>query len=621
MFGRTDSRGRLLVLLAVLVLLSGGMTARLAYWQMDQHEQLAVLAAQGVKYSQRAIPAKRGTIYDRTGTIVLAETITRYRVVANLHDLTAQDRQRDADALVDYLNLGPASEAAFRKTMQGTGYYVVLATNVDADIEKEIAAAQANGALSAITMEATPVRIYPQAGGAPQTSLAAQMLGFVNYSGEGQYGLEQQYNDVLSGKPELLQVDPNTPGPAGEHIIDAGTPGKDIRTTIDAGLQLQVEQEVFATWLADKAKTVSAVVMDPKTGALLAEASYPSYDANFYSSVAAQNPDLFRDPVISEVYEPGSVFKMLTASAALQTKTTSLTTQINDTGVLKLPGNQEVADADRKAKGWMTFADIVAWSRNVGVSKVAFRLGSTTSAASAALYRTWQAYGIGHTTGIDLPGEVSGLVTDPSKSPWAQIDLANHSFGQGVAVPPIQIMRAYAIMMNGGRAVTPHVAILDQASPSTVTAAAAAATSTPAAGKQVISAGLSTSLTALMQHVVVTVPSYNQATYVPGYFVGGKTGTAQIWDPSLNGGKGDWMDPIFNYSFYGWVGHNSPDLEIGVVIYQGTPTRVGQGILAMPVQSTELFRRVATDAAVTEKIPPNKNGPPAPAGKKAKSLG
>jgi cell division protein FtsI/penicillin-binding protein 2 len=621
MFGRTDSRGRLLALLAVLVLLSGGMTARLAYWQMERQPQLTALAAQGAKYSQRAIPAKRGTIYDRTGTIVLAETVNRYRVVANLHDLNAQERQSDADALVDYLNLDPTSEAAFRKAMTSTDWYVPLASNVDAATAKEITDAQANGALAEITLEPTPVRVYPQAGGAPHTSLAAQMLGFVNYSGMGQYGLEQQYDDVLSGKPELLQVDPNVPGPTGEHIIDAGTPGKDIRTTIDAGLQLQVEQEVFATWLSDKAKTVSAVVMDPKTGALLAEASYPSYDANFYSSVAAQNPALFRDPVISEVYEPGSVFKMLTASAALQTRTTSLTTQINDTGVLKLPGNQEVADADRRAKGWMTFADIVAWSRNVGVSKAAFRLGSTTSAASAALYQTWQEYGIGHTTGIDLPGEVSGIVTDPAKSPWAQIDLANHSFGQGVAVPPIQIMRAYAIMLNGGLAVTPHVTILDKASPSTVSAAAAAATVTPAASKQIISAGLSTTLTALMQHVVTTVPSYFQATYIPGYFVGGKTGTAQIWDASLNGGQGGWMDPIFNYSFYGWVGHNSPDLEIGVVIYEGVPTRVGQGILAMPVQSTELFRRVATDAAVTEKIPPNKNGPPAPAGKKAKSLG
>ena len=612
MFGRTDSRARLLLLLAVLVLFSGGMTARLAYWQVSRHDQLAALTAREVSYSQRTVPAKRGTIYDRTGTIVLAETINRFRVVADLHGLAADERQRDADALVDYLDLDPTAEATLRKAIQGNGYYVILATNVDADIAKEISDAQANGALSTITLESTPARIYPQAGGAPHTSLAAQVLGFVNGNGIGQYGLEQQYNTILSGRPEVLNVDPNVPGPAGQHIVDVGAPGQDIRTTLDAGLQLQVEQEVFATWLADKAKTVSAIMMDPKTGAVLAEASYPSYDANFYSSVATQNPSLFNDPIISEVYEPGSVFKMLTASAALQSKTTSLTTKINDTGVLKLPGNQEVADADRKAKGWLTFADVVAWSRNVGVSKVAFNLGKTTAASSEVLYKTWQQYGIGQTTGIDLPGEVAGLVPDPSASPWAQIDLANRSFGQGVAVPPIQIMRAYCVMANGGKSVTPHVGLLEPPQ--------AAATPSSAPG-QVISSALSGQLTGLMEHVVTTVPSYLQSTYIPGYYVGGKTGTAQIWDPALNRGLGGWMEDIYNYSFYGWVGHSGPDLAVGVIIYQGTPTKVAQGVLAMPMQSTELFRRVATDAVVTQKIPPNKAGPVAPSGQKAKPLG
>jgi cell division protein FtsI (penicillin-binding protein 3) len=614
MIGRTDSRGRLLLLLAVLVLLSGGMVARLAYWQINQHEQLTTLTAQDSSYEQQSTPAHRGTIYDRTGTVVLAETINRYRLVADLHGLTELDRTRDADELVDYLSLGPDAEAALREAVEGDGYYVVLASDVDADIAKEIKDAQAGGALATMTLESTPVRVYPQAGGAPHTSLAAQLLGFVNGSGNGQYGLEQQYNSLLAGRPEQLSIDPNTPGPAGQHVVDPGTPGQDIRTTIDAGLQLKIEQEVFATWLADKAKTVSAIVMDPKTGAVLAEASYPSYDANLYSTVAAQNPSLFMDPVISEVYEPGSVFKMLTASAALQTKTTSLSTKINDYGVMELPGGQEVADADRKAKGWMTFADIVAWSRNVGASQVAFRLGKTVDAASAALYKTWQTYGIGQPTGIDLAGEVSASdwVRDPAVTPWRQIDLANASFGQGVAVTPIQIMRAYCIMANGGLSVTPHVADLSSATagPSPTTGA-----------HQVISASLSSSLTGLMQHVVTAVPSYNQATYIPGYTVGGKTGTAQIWDPTLNKGKGGWMDNIYNYSFYGWIGNGAPNLAVGVVIYQGTPTKVAQGVLAMPMQSTELFRRIATDAVVTEKIPPAKNGPPPPSGQNAKPLG
>jgi cell division protein FtsI (penicillin-binding protein 3) len=611
MLGRTDSRSRLLLLFLALVLLSGGMTMRLAYWQVNQRQQLTALADQ-TQTTHRSIPAMRGTIYDRTGTIVLAETINRYRIVADLHSISAEERTRDTIALVDFLGLTGDAETAFRKAMTGTGYYVILAANVDADVGKEIADAQATGTLGAMTLEPTPVRVYPQAGGAPRTSLAAQVLGFVNDAGSGQYGLEQQYDSLLAGKPQQLEVDPNKPGPAGVHVVDPGKPGDDLRTTIDVGLQLQVEQEVFSTWAADKAKTVSAVVMDPKTGAVLAEASYPSYDANFYQLVANQDPGLFMDPVISEVYEPGSVFKMLTASAALQTKTTTLTTKINDTGVLKLPGGQEVADADRKSMGWMTFADIVAWSRNVGVSQAAFKLGKTQAAAAANLYKTWTTYGIGTKTGIDLAGEVAGLVNDPAQTPWRQIDLANASFGQGVAVPPIQIVKAYSEMANGGYSVTPHVADFQPIG-------STAQTSTSSV--QVISASLSTSLVGLMQHVVTAVKSYDQATYIPGYFVGGKTGTAQIWDPSLDRGVGGWIPDVYNYSFYGWVGHDKPDLTIGIVIYRAIPTKVAQGVLPMAVQSTELFRRVATDAAVTLKIPPNPAGPAAPSGKKAKSLG
>jgi len=610
MLGRTDSRGRLLLLFFVLALISGGMVVRLAYWQLNQHEQLVSLVSAETSTIRTSVPAQRGTIYDRTGTIVLAQTVPRYRIVGDLHAMTETQRKRDADALVDYLDLSGDAEAALRKAMSSTGYYVVVATNVDASVASDIAQGQGTGALPTMTLESTPVRVYPQAGGAPHTSLAAQMLGFVNAAGHGQYGLEQAYDSILAGRPGIMEVDPGTPGPAGRTLVDAGTPGQDIRTTIDAGLQLKLEQEVFSAWIADKAKTVSAVVMDPKTGALLAEASYPSYDANLYSLVAAQDPGLFVDPVISSVYEPGSVFKMLTASAALQTGTTSLTTKINDYGVMELPDGQEVADADRKAKGLMTFADIVAWSRNVGATQVAFRLGKTVDTASAALYATWKSYGIGQKTGIDLAGEVSGIARDPATAPWRQIDLANASFGQGVAVPPIEIMRAYAIMENGGSAITPYVA---QGSPG-------AASPSPV-GPPVIATALASSLTSLMTHVVTVVPSYAQATWIPGYYVGGKTGTAQIWDPTLDGGKGAWLMDIYNYSFYGWVGNNSPDLAVGVVIYQGVPTTVAQGVLDMPIQSSELFRRVATDAVVSLRVPANPNGPPPPAGRKAGSLG
>ena len=304
---------------------------------------------------------------------------------------------------------------------------------------------------------------------------------------------------------------------------------------------------------------------------------------------------------------------MLTTSAALETKTTLLTTEIDDYGVLKLADGQEVADADRKAKGWRTFAYMVAYSRNVGLTQVAFRLGKTTAAASKVLYQTWQKL-------RDRPEDgdrrrrrgVRHRRTTPPLTPWAQIDLANASFGQGVAATPIQVTRAYAAMVNGGTLVTPRVVLPD----AKIGEAATVTTATPT-GPQVISASLSKSLTGLMEYVVTAVPSYAQRTYIKGYYVGGKTGTAQIWDPNLNGGKGGWKVDDYNYSFYGWVGHSQPDLVIGAVIFEGTPTVIKQGVLDMPVQSYELFRRIATDAVTTEQIPPNPDGPPPPGTRKA----
>ncbi len=614
MLGRTDSRLRLFMLLLAVVVMAGGMMARLAYWQLEKENNPAsAYSAGGGGVQTIQVPAHRGTIYDRTGTIVLAQSIDMYRVVADPVDMTAGQKTRTIQALADYLSLGDQDVAKIKAAMDKPLHYVILATEIDANTVQEMETYQATGGLAGISFEEQPVRVYPQLGGAPNSSLAAQLLGFVNASGQGQYGIEQAYDDLLAGKPEILQVNPSIPGPDGTKIIDPGTPGKDIRTTIDANLQLQVEQEVFAAWVADRARAVSSVVMDPETGDLLAEASYPTYDANNYSAVYDQNPDLFIDPIISQSYEPGSVFKMLTASAALQTRTTLLTTRIDDTGILHLPGGEEIADADRHSRGWMTFADIIAWSRNVGASQAAFRLGRSTGLASKTLYQTWQAYGIGTKTGVDLAGEVTGIVRNPASDPWAKVDLANASFGQGVSVTPLQVLRAYAAMSNGGYLVTPRVTMSDTRVDETTVA------STP--GPQIISASLSSNLTGLMTHVVTAVPSYAQRTYIPGYYIGGKTGTAQIWDQRLDGGKGAWKVNDFNYSFYGWIGTSKPDLVVGCVIYEGTPTRIGQGLLDMPVQSYELFRRIATDAVTTERIPRNPNGPEPPGHGKATPQG
>src|SRR6185369_6982372 len=231
------------------------------------------------------------------------------------------------------------------------------------------------GQLKALGLEPEPVRVYPQGGGAPETTLAAKLLGFVNREGAGQYGVEQFYQSQLAGRPKIVQAQRDVASrliPDTAVVQDPGEPGEDIRLTIDAGLQLAVEQEILGAWAADRAKSVSAIVMNPYTGEVLAEASYPSYDGNDYAAIAASDPARFVDPVISSSYEPGSVFKMLTVVAAMEQHTITTQTRVNDTGILLLDnGRTHIDDADHRAKGWMTFEDAIAYSRNVIAAKTA----------------------------------------------------------------------------------------------------------------------------------------------------------------------------------------------------------------------------------------------------------
>jgi cell division protein FtsI (penicillin-binding protein 3) len=215
----------------------------------------------------------------------------------------------------------------------------------------------------------------------------------------------------------------------------------------------------------------------------------------------------------------------------------------------------------------------------------------------------WTRLGFGKPTGIDVAGEVSGIVRDPAITPWREIDLANGAFGQGVAVTPIQLATAYAAEMNGGMQVHPHVVkgIGDDDVPVT-------------SGPQLLSPSLSRTLVKMMQHVIAIVPFYHDRTIVPGYDVGGKTGTAQIWDPKANHGHGAWKRNLFNYSFVGFIAREEgiPDLVVAIQIEEGTPTVARVGHLEMPVMSFELFRRIATDGIATPDLLADRPITPAP---------
>lgn len=593
MLGRTDSRRRLLVLLTVFIVGSLALFARTAYWQVLNGDFLMARAAAQTTV-RIEVAGRRGDIYDRTGTVLLATTIDRDRLVAAADQLARDPaaRTRTGDELARLLKLDEAAAATLREKLASERPYIVVARGIEPSVAERIRQALRDERIAHVALEAEPERVYPQAGGGPESTLGAHLLGFVNRENAGQYGIEQAYQETLAGTPRIMvaQRDVNgRPMPETAVVEEPGSIGEDVRLTIDAGLQLALEQELLAAWIADEAKSVSAVVLDPYTGAVYAQATYPSYDANDYRTVATEAPSRFIDPIVSSVYEPGSVFKMMTAVTALESGKVTRTTPIKDVGTLRLDnGESKIDNADHRGMGWVTFEDGIAYSRNVVAAKVALDLGDSTTESATMLYDTWRKLGFGQKTGIDLAGEASGsaYVRDPTVTRWGEIDLANGAFGQGVAVTPIQLATAYAALVNGGILVQPHV----------VNGVGTRDVTVGDRGR-VVPKKISRTLLRMMDHVVHEVSYYRDRTLVPGYHVGGKTGTAQIWDAK----KKEWKHNLFNFSFVGYIGREagSPDLVVAVRIEEGRPRLPRLGLLEMPVMSFELFRRVATDAIRT----------------------
>jgi cell division protein FtsI/penicillin-binding protein 2 len=604
MLGRTDSRPRSLLVLVLMGVFGIACIGRLGYWQFVRHDDLVARARDQVT-ARIEVPPVRGTIYDRSGAVVLATSVERDLLSAFPAQMTgptvaetAAVRERVAARLVAILGLAPADADALRAKLGDGNAYVVLAHGLTPSQSSAIKAGLADGTLVQLRLEPEPVRVYPMAGGATGTTLAAQLLGFVNRDGTGQYGIEGRWQELLGGSPQVLLAQRDGSGrPILEdaQTLQPGSPGTSLTLTIDASLQLKLEQEVYAAWVADHAKSVSGVVMDPGSGEILASATYPSYDGNDYGAIAAKDPSRFIDPIISSVYEPGSVFKLLTATAALQAGVVTRTTKLSDQAVLRLDGGRAtVQNADRGSKGTLSFQDAIAWSRNVVMSKVALKLGPTTRQAATVLHSAWTRLGFGAPTGIDVAGEVSGLVRDPAVQPYQQIDLANGSFGQGIAVTLLQLATAYSAMVNGGTLPTPHV----------VKATGDTPTTTADRGR-VMTPALSADLTAIMERVVNVVPFYRARTLIPGYLVGGKTGTAQIWDSKT----GSFRTDVYNFSFVGFVGRTAPELVVAVRVTEGRPIVNVPGDMENAVESFELFRRIATDAMTTLDLPPTRPAP------------
>jgi cell division protein FtsI (penicillin-binding protein 3) len=364
-------------------------------------------------------------------------------------------------------------------------------------------------------------RVYPVKGVATDTTIAAQLIGFVDVEGQGQYGIEAGENGLLAGTPGAVTAQEDV---IGRRIADSATllreptDGADLRLTMDAGVQHLLEEHMWLTFRKNHAAGVTGIIMNAETGAILGMASYPSYDANEF---ATTDGDVFSNPAVARQYEPGSVMKAFTVAAALDGGAITLRDKFVDDNNLLLAGVR-IQNADRYdhpyGHGSITATDVLALSNNVGAAKIGLELGRRE------LHEAFLRFGFGAPTGIELAGETAGVVWDPD-GPNASGDLtaAQNAFGQGLSLTAVQLVAGYASFANGGLLVTPHVVEGWTDPDGTYHAAEQPPT------ERIMRAETAETMLELLTNAIDD--GIAKGAQIPGYTVAGKTGTAQIAGP------------------------------------------------------------------------------------------
>ena len=517
-----------------------------------------------------SINPQRGTIYDRSGRVILARTEDLARLVADR--LATSEEAARISALV--ARVAGRDERALAETLTAAGAWrVVDRAPFSGEQLSALRGLEETGALSPARLETVISRSH-LASSVDGLSLGSQLLGFVSSDGVGHYGIEGYYNDLLAGAPGREQV--NRDGT--RTIIEPVRQGADLVLSIDAGLQRSCESIAAATHAADEALGVSIVAMDLLTGEILASASSPGYDG---ARPGAVDSSVWSDPVISTPFDPGSVIKPFSIITALGAGLISEDTLIADERVFAMPdGSGAVRNWDRRSLGSLEVGEGLLFSRNVITSKIALMLGATPQAAATALFESYTDFGLGALSGIDLANEVGGTVRNPAASRWRAIDVANASFGQGVSISPLGVLTGYAAIANGGVLIRPRVALSVGGEP------------TP-----LIVRGQSVDPDLAMRMRLLLQETFNDSSYrtarqsLPkGWEGGGKTGTAEIYDPVTD----QWMTEVSNFSMGGWIGRAEPEVAIFVTIWQAHPTGA---LFFLPVSSRQLWGQVAGEIA------------------------
>jgi len=557
------ARWRLATLSVVWIVAFGLLLARMVDLQVVRAGALTRLAVRQQLESLR-LPGRRGQIVDRAGRplAINVEVDSVYAVPKAIEDPDAFAR-----AVGPVLGLSPDEVRA--RLRRGGTYFAWLARRQPAEVADR---------LRALNLGDT-VGVLPEARRAyPAGPLAASVLGFTGTDDAGLAGLELAYDAALRGAGgvevanrdaigrELMQT---------QRIVTAPHTGATLVLTIDEVIQHIAERELALAVGRTQAHAGLAIVMDPETGALFALAASPSFDPNRYSEAP---PRLWKSPAVADVYEPGSTFKLILAAAALDSHAVTPEDRWTDPGKIRING-VTIHDAEPTEHfDSLGLSDIIKYSSNVGAAQVATRLGKH------AMYAYVRQFGFGRPTGIDLPGEVGGLVRPVAQ--WFGPTLQNVAFGQGISVTPIQLLVAVSSFATDGLAVRPHVVAV-------VRDAAGRAIATPGdtARHRVISAGVAAQVLAMMREVVRSGTGVK--AQLDGYTVAGKTGTAQRPGPS-----GGYEPGAYVASFVGVVPAPAPRLAILVVVDRPRGVYFG-GDVAAPV-----FHEIARQALWYLRVPP-----------------
>jgi cell division protein FtsI/penicillin-binding protein 2 len=556
-----NSRIRCALVCLAFTALFSAFSFRLVYLQMIKHDEYAGLAAEKHVYKQ-AIYAERGAILDANNE-VLAHNTPVETVVADATHLN--NREALIPLLRDALEI-PAGELA--EKLEGDRRYIVLKREVPVAVATALREKLRAQNLRGIYFERDSTRIYPNG------TMLCHVIGFTDFDHRGIQGVESSMEEYLHGQDGYRFIEHNRAGQ--EMVLYRGqerTPrnGYQVHLTIDLNLQNIVENEIDAAMREYTPQKATIILMRPQTGEILAMANRPAFDLNERSEA---KPEQMKNRAIIDMMEPGSTFKIVTAAAALnEHKVRPDTTIFCENGIWNFGGRPL---HDHKAYGELSVQDILVKSSNIGAAKLAISVGEQK------FYEYIRRFGFGERTGIELPGEISGVIRPPQS--WSKISITRIPMGHEVGVTPLQMTVAMATIANGGKLVTPRIV-------KSITSEDGKTVSTfsPVVLRQVISPETARQIGNALRGVV-SDRGTAAAAAVPGFTISGKTGTAQKVNP-----HGGYEQGKYVVSFIGYLPSDHPEF-VGLVVLDDAHTTKPElnygGLVAGPI-----FSHIAEKAA------------------------